>query len=162
MRGKAFKQQLLKSKLSTPSSPSSCPTRPTAIIPWAFLTTCGGQSVRIHLGNIASETLSCFSDGDLSAATVRPARLHSCRVWNLFPHNLADKPVWTCSESCGHQGSIESLQQPSETSGSPERAPKKRGKKKLPVPDLDAIADPDERRRQRRLVKNRNTAAASR
>lgn len=42
------------------------------------------------------------------------------------------------------------------------RTGKKRGKKKLPVPDLDAIKDPSERRRQRRLVKNRNTAAASR
>lgn len=43
-----------------------------------------------------------------------------------------------------------------------ERTGKKRGKKKLPVSDLDAIKDPSERRRQRRLVKNRNTAAASR
>ena len=38
----------------------------------------------------------------------------------------------------------------------------KRGKRKLPTPDLDAIEDVEERRRQRRLVKNRNTAAASR
>ncbi len=39
---------------------------------------------------------------------------------------------------------------------------KKRGKKKLPVPDLDAISDPLEHQKQRRLIKNRNTAAASR
>lgn len=42
------------------------------------------------------------------------------------------------------------------------RVQKTRGKKKLPVPDLDAINDLAERRRQRRLIKNRNTAAASR
>jgi hypothetical protein len=39
---------------------------------------------------------------------------------------------------------------------------KPRGKRKLPVPDLDSIEDPAERRKQRRLLKNRNTAAASR
>lgn len=40
--------------------------------------------------------------------------------------------------------------------------PPRRGKRKLPLPDLDAIQDVEERRRQRRLIKNRNTAAASR
>ncbi|CAL8465675.1 g5211 [Coccomyxa elongata] len=38
----------------------------------------------------------------------------------------------------------------------------RRGKRKLPVPDLDAIEDPAELRVQRRLLKNRRTAAASR
>ena len=42
------------------------------------------------------------------------------------------------------------------------QTPPKRGKRKLPLPDLDAIQDVEERRRQRRLIKNRNTAAASR
>lgn len=58
----------------------------------------------------------------------------------------------------------EGAQQParSQTLGSTKKVGKTRGKKKLPVPDLDAIDDPEERRRQRRLVKNRNTAAASR
>ena len=42
------------------------------------------------------------------------------------------------------------------------QTPPKRGKRKLPLPNLDAIEDVDERRRQRRLIKNRNTAAASR
>ncbi|BDA51582.1 hypothetical protein COCOBI_19-1380 [Coccomyxa sp. Obi] len=39
---------------------------------------------------------------------------------------------------------------------------RRRGKRKLPVPDLDAIEDPVELRLQRRLLKNRRTAAASR
>ena len=43
-----------------------------------------------------------------------------------------------------------------------QQTPPKRGKRKLPLPDLDAIKDVEERRRQRRLIKNRNTAAASR
>lgn len=38
----------------------------------------------------------------------------------------------------------------------------RRGKRKIPVPDWDAIEDPDELRLQKRLVKNRRTAAASR
>ncbi|BDA51586.1 hypothetical protein COCOBI_19-1420 [Coccomyxa sp. Obi] len=70
-------------------------------------------------------------------------------------HRFAADAAMDAGEACGEAG-------PSETSGSPQQAPKKRGKKKLPLPDLDAIKDPDERRRQRRLVKNRNTAAASR
>ncbi|CAL8465676.1 g5212 [Coccomyxa elongata] len=37
-----------------------------------------------------------------------------------------------------------------------------RGKRALPVPDLDAIEDPTEMKLQRRLLKNRRTAAASR
>ena len=43
-----------------------------------------------------------------------------------------------------------------------QQTPPKSGKRKLPLPDLDAIQDVEERRRQRRLIKNCNTAAASR
>ncbi|CAL8465671.1 g5207 [Coccomyxa elongata] len=77
-------------------------------------------------------------------------------------HRYAAEAPLDAGEAHGEAGPSETLQQPSESSGSPQQAPKKRGKKKLPVPDLEAIKDPDERRRQRRLVKNRNTAAASR
>lgn len=48
-----------------------------------------------------------------------------------------------------------------EVSGS-ESPPRRRGKRKLPVPDFSAIEDPAELRLQKRLVKNRRTAAASR
>ncbi len=44
-------------------------------------------------------------------------------------------------------------------SESPKR---RRGKRKLPEVDFSAIEDPAELRLQRRLVKNRRTAAASR
>ncbi|CAD7696143.1 unnamed protein product [Ostreobium quekettii] len=43
-----------------------------------------------------------------------------------------------------------------------EQAPAQVGKRRKPEPDLSKIEDPEERRRQRRLAKNRNTAAVSR
>lgn len=42
------------------------------------------------------------------------------------------------------------------------RQDSRRGRKKAAVVDLSTIIDPTERRRQRRLLKNRMTAAASR
>lgn len=38
----------------------------------------------------------------------------------------------------------------------------RKGRKKVPPVDLDQVTDPEERKRQRRLMKNRETAAASR
>ena len=68
-----------------------------------------------------------------------------------------------CRRGVAEEAGPSSAAQGNASDGSGEKKEsRKRGKKKLPVPDLDAIKDPNERRRQRRLVKNRNTAAASR
>lgn len=39
---------------------------------------------------------------------------------------------------------------------------RRKGRKKVPPVDLNSVVDPEERKRQRRLMKNRETAAASR
>ena len=58
-------------------------------------------------------------------------------------------------------GSSQEVSRGTELSGSGP-PPRRKGKRKLPMPDFSVIEDPAELRLQKRLVKNRRTAAASR
>jgi hypothetical protein len=72
------------------------------------------------------------------------------------------KADWQFSEVFCVMDRSSEAQGPSNEPTDPSGSGESKGKRKKPTPDLEAIEDPAERRKQRRLAKNRATAAVSR